>query len=185
MFVASLASIGLGIAGAVSQSKAVSANAQAERLDFANRREAAELEFEKLDINIAQLTREFGEVTGSIGSALAGAGAEVTSGVSAQARAVTLAALARDVEVLKLNTDIATTALGFGPESEFGKDVRFNLPAPTAARKAAGKELLAFIRSSGTFDFTRPGPTAKLSPEERLKRLKSSAEASVAPRGQG
>lgn len=135
-----IASVGLGIAGSVSQSNAADAARAAERLDLEGRRQASILEFEKLDLDVEQLTRTAGVVTGGIGAALAGAGAEITSGVSAQARAVTLSALARDIEVLNLNADIATTRLGFGPESEGGKKIRVTSPEGLAARE---KELQA------------------------------------------
>lgn len=118
-----LASIGLGVAGAVAQSRAADASRAAEKLDLENRRQAAVLEYDKLDIDVAQLQRTAGVVTGGISAAVAGAGAEITSGVSAQARAVTLSALSRDIEVLNLNADISATRLGFGPETEGGKTI--------------------------------------------------------------
>lgn len=116
-------SLGLGIASFKAQQRAANEARGAERLDLENRRQASVLEFEKLDIDIAQLQRTAGVVTGGVSAAVAGAGAEITSGVSAQARAVTLSALARDIEVLQLNTDIATTRLGFGPETKGGKKI--------------------------------------------------------------
>ena len=109
------ASLGLGIAGMVSQSRAAKAQEHAQAVDRESARQATILEYEKLDITIDQLTRRAGVIGGTVGAALAGAGAETTSGVSAQARAITFSALARDIEVSRLNTDIAATRLGFGP----------------------------------------------------------------------
>ena len=114
-FVAPLIGIGLGVASASAQSDASAAGARAQELDREAARQATILEYEKLDITIDQLTRRAGEITGSVGAAIAGAGAEITSGISAQAKAVTFSALARDIEVSRLNTDIAATRLGFGP----------------------------------------------------------------------
>lgn len=112
-----VASVGLGVAGMSSQAVASDAAARAATLDRESARQATILEYEKLDITIGQLTRQAGVVTGLVGSAIAGAGAEITSGISAQAKAVTFSALARDIEVSRLNADIAATRLGFGPDT--------------------------------------------------------------------
>ena len=112
-----VASLGLGAAGMSSQAVSADAAARAETLDRESARQATILEYEKLDITIDQLTRRAGVVGGTVSSAIAGAGAEISSGVSAQARAVTFSALARDIEVSRLNTDIAATRLGFGPDT--------------------------------------------------------------------
>lgn len=110
-----VASVGLGVAGMSSQAKSSALQAHAQAVDRESARQATILEYEKLDITIDQLTRQAGVVTGLVGSAIAGAGAEITSGISAQAKAVTFSALARDIEVSRLNADIAATRLGFGP----------------------------------------------------------------------
>ena len=113
--IVAVASIGLAAASASSQSVAGDAQARAQTLDRESARQATFLEYEKLDITIDQLTRRAGAIGGVVAPALAGAGFETTSGVSAQARAVTFSALARDIEVSRLNADIAATQLGFGP----------------------------------------------------------------------
>ena len=115
--VGAIGSLGLGILGMGAQANASSAQALAQTVDRESARQATILEYEKLDITIDQLTRQAGVVTGLVGSAIAGAGAEITSGVSAQARAITFSALARDIEVSRLNADIAATRLGFGPST--------------------------------------------------------------------
>lgn len=154
-----LVSLGLSGAGMAAQSRAADAGRQAEAVDLENRRQAAVLEYDKLDIDLAQLTRTAGVVTGGIGAALAGAGAEITSGVSAQARAITLSALARDIEVLNLNADIAATRLGFGPETEGGKKIAEQRFEETPERvKEKAKAIAAISVDPRTFDFVTGRP---------------------------
>lgn len=154
-----LVSLGLSGAGMAAQSRAADAGRQAEAVDLENRRQAAVLEYDKLDIDLAQLTRTAGVVTGGISAALAGAGAEITSGVSAQARAVTLSALSRDIEVLNLNADIAATRLGFGPETEGGKKIAEQRFEETPERvKEKAKAIAAISVDPRTFDFVTGRP---------------------------
>lgn len=154
-----IASIGLGAAGMAAQSNAAAAGRQAEAVDLENRRQAAVLEYDKLDIDLAQLQRTAGVITGGISAAVAGAGAEITSGVSAQARAVTLSALSRDIEVLNLNADIAATRLGFGPETEGGKKIAEQRFEETPERvKEKAKAIAAISVDPRTFDFVTGRP---------------------------
>jgi len=150
--IAAVASVGLGVMGMAAQSKAANQQRAAQALDRESARQATLLEYEKLDIDIAARARSAGVTLGAASAAIAGAGAEVGGAISAQARAVTLTALARDIEVLQLNADIAATRLGFGPETggPEGPEALERSNA-LAGKRVKQKKAAEFLQDSGVF----------------------------------
>lgn len=157
-----LVNMGLGISSFVKQGQAAEAQKASFAIDKINAESAAKLEYEKLDITIEQLTRAAGVVVGEASAAIAGAGAEVGGAISAQARAVTFAGLARDIDVLRLNTQVAVTQLGLGEGTKLGNKLRAVSRGPQAGFES--------------FDFAGNSKRAFLA--DQAKRDKESAEAS-------
>ncbi len=147
--------LGTSVAGGIAQADAADASKTARVLDWMNRLKASELEFDKLDIGIAQLTREAKALAGTAEAAIAGAGAGRGGATSAQARAITFGTLARDIAVSRLNTDIATTALGFGPGTRSRRRLeRRRGTAPVAVEIdpiTPSERMIATLESAGEF----------------------------------